>query len=61
MERLKFGIAAPAESKIHSTTPSSGLGVCLRKDEVAVGFDGGVVIIKLGRDEPTSGMDSSGK
>ncbi|EPQ58853.1 coatomer protein [Gloeophyllum trabeum ATCC 11539] len=37
--------------------------VSLRKDanEVAVGFDEGVVIIKLGRDEPTFSMDPSGK
>jgi coatomer subunit beta' len=37
--------------------------VALRKDanEVAAGFDEGVVIIKLGRDEPTFSMDSSGK
>ncbi|KAF8955022.1 coatomer WD associated region-domain-containing protein, partial [Flammula alnicola] len=37
--------------------------VALRKDanEVAVGFDEGVVIIKLGRDEPTLSMDPSGK
>ncbi len=35
----------------------------LRKDanEVAIGFDEGVVIIKLGRDEPTFSMDPSGK
>ncbi|KAF8886974.1 coatomer protein [Infundibulicybe gibba] len=35
----------------------------LRKDanEVAVGFDEGVVVIKLGRDEPTFSMDPSGK
>ncbi|KAF8804307.1 hypothetical protein BYT27DRAFT_7194481, partial [Phlegmacium glaucopus] len=33
--------------------------VALRKDanEVAVGFDEGVVVIKLGRDEPTFSMD----
>ncbi|KAI4527169.1 Coatomer, beta' subunit [Schizophyllum commune Loenen D] len=37
--------------------------VALRKDanEVAVGFDEGVVIVKLGRDEPTLSMDPSGK
>ncbi|TFK47007.1 coatomer beta [Heliocybe sulcata] len=37
--------------------------VALRKDanEVAVGFDEGAVIIKLGRDEPTFSMDPSGK
>ncbi|KIJ98527.1 hypothetical protein K443DRAFT_207234 [Laccaria amethystina LaAM-08-1] len=37
--------------------------VSLRKDanEVAVGFDEGVVVIKLGRDEPTFSMDPSGK
>ncbi|KAF9477857.1 coatomer protein [Pholiota conissans] len=37
--------------------------VSLRKDanEVAVGFDDGVVVIKLGRDEPTLSMDPSGK
>ena len=37
--------------------------VALRKDanEVAVGFDEGVVIVKLGRDEPTFSMDPSGK
>ncbi len=37
--------------------------VALRKDanEVAVGFDEGVVVIKLGRDEPTLSMDPSGK
>jgi len=37
--------------------------VALRKDanEVAVGFDEGVVIIKRGRDKPTFSMDSSGK
>ncbi|KAF9463704.1 coatomer protein [Collybia nuda] len=35
----------------------------LRKDanEVAIGFDEGVVVIKLGRDEPTFSMDPSGK
>jgi len=37
--------------------------VALRKDanEVGVGFDEGVVAIKLGRDEPTFSMDPSGK
>ncbi|KIM41967.1 hypothetical protein M413DRAFT_27504 [Hebeloma cylindrosporum] len=37
--------------------------VSLRRDanEVAVGFDEGVVVIKLGRDEPTFSMDPSGK
>ncbi|KAH9482103.1 Coatomer subunit beta' [Psilocybe cubensis] len=37
--------------------------VALRKDanEVAVGFDDGVVVISLGRDEPTFSMDTSGK
>ncbi|KAF8814154.1 hypothetical protein BYT27DRAFT_7266764 [Phlegmacium glaucopus] len=37
--------------------------VALRKDanEVAVGFDEGVVVIKLGRDEPTFSMDPTGK
>ncbi|KAF7432578.1 hypothetical protein PC9H_004520 [Pleurotus ostreatus] len=37
--------------------------VSLRKsaNEVAVGFDEGVVIVKLGRDEPTFSMDHSGK
>ncbi|KAF8814145.1 hypothetical protein BYT27DRAFT_6340070 [Phlegmacium glaucopus] len=36
--------------------------VALRKDanEVAVGFDEGVVVIKLGRDEPTFSMDRPG-
>ncbi|GLB34322.1 putative the coatomer is a cytosolic protein complex that binds to dilysine motifs and reversibly associates with Golgi non- clathrin-coated vesicles, which further mediate biosynthetic protein transport from the ER, via the Golgi up to the trans Golgi network [Lyophyllum shimeji] len=37
--------------------------MALRRDanEVAVGFDEGVVVIKLGRDEPTFSMDPSGK
>ena len=37
--------------------------VALRRDanEVAVGFDEGVVVIKLGRDEPIFSMDPSGK
>ncbi|KAK2463732.1 hypothetical protein APHAL10511_004225 [Amanita phalloides] len=37
--------------------------IALRKDanEVAVGFDDGVVAIKLGRDEPTFSIDPSGK
>lgn len=37
--------------------------VALRRDanEVAVGYDEGIVVIKLGRDEPTYSMDSSGK
>ncbi|EEB88447.1 hypothetical protein MPER_13715, partial [Moniliophthora perniciosa FA553] len=37
--------------------------VALRKDanEVALGYDEGVVVIKLGRDEPTFSMDPSGK
>ncbi|EAU82527.2 coatomer beta' subunit [Coprinopsis cinerea okayama7 len=37
--------------------------VALRKgaNEIAVGFDEGVVIVKLGRDEPTYSMDPSGK
>ncbi|KIM61439.1 hypothetical protein SCLCIDRAFT_121865 [Scleroderma citrinum Foug A] len=37
--------------------------VALRRDanEVAVGFDEGIVVIKLGRDEPTYSMDPSGK
>ncbi|KDQ63948.1 hypothetical protein JAAARDRAFT_27621 [Jaapia argillacea MUCL 33604] len=37
--------------------------VALRKDanEVAVGFDDGAVIVKLGRDEPTYSMDPAGK
>ncbi|KAF9034097.1 coatomer protein [Panaeolus papilionaceus] len=37
--------------------------VGLRKssNEVAIGFDEGVVVIKLGRDEPTFSMDPSGK
>ncbi|KAF8642799.1 hypothetical protein AX16_009432 [Volvariella volvacea WC 439] len=35
----------------------------LRKDanEVAIGFDEGLVVLKLGRDEPTFSMDPSGK
>ncbi|KAK7053051.1 Coatomer subunit beta' [Paramarasmius palmivorus] len=37
--------------------------IALRKDanEVAIGYDEGVVVIKLGRDEPTFSMDPSGK
>ena len=37
--------------------------VALRRDanEVAVGFDEGVVVVKLGRDEPVFSMDPSGK
>ncbi|KAF8888138.1 coatomer protein [Gymnopilus junonius] len=37
--------------------------IALRKDsnEVALGFDEGVVVLKLGRDEPTFSMDPSGK
>ncbi|OSX59589.1 hypothetical protein POSPLADRAFT_1067270 [Postia placenta MAD-698-R-SB12] len=37
--------------------------VALRKssNEVAVGYDEGVVVVKLGRDEPTYSMDPSGK
>ncbi|KAF9535194.1 coatomer protein [Crepidotus variabilis] len=37
--------------------------VALRKDanEVGVGFDEGVVVLKLGRDEPTFSMDPAGK
>ncbi|KAL0568744.1 Coatomer subunit beta' [Marasmius crinis-equi] len=37
--------------------------ISLRKDanEVALGYDEGVVVIKLGRDEPTFSMDTSGK
>ncbi|KAF9260701.1 coatomer protein [Marasmius fiardii PR-910] len=37
--------------------------VALRKDanEVALGYDEGIVVIKLGRDEPTFSMDPSGK
>ncbi|KAK0443982.1 coatomer protein [Desarmillaria tabescens] len=37
--------------------------IALRKDanEIAVGFDEGAVVIKLGRDEPTFSMDPSGK
>ncbi|KAF7356710.1 Coatomer subunit beta' [Mycena venus] len=37
--------------------------IALRKDanDVAFGFDEGVVVIKLGRDEPTFSMDPSGK
>ncbi|KNZ72668.1 Coatomer subunit beta', partial [Termitomyces sp. J132] len=37
--------------------------IALRKDanEVAFGFDEGVVVIKLGRDEPTFSLDPSGK
>ncbi|KAI6146437.1 coatomer WD associated region-domain-containing protein [Pisolithus tinctorius] len=37
--------------------------VALRKDanEIAVGYDEGIVVIKLGRDEPTYSMDPSGK
>ncbi|KAF8165977.1 coatomer protein [Crassisporium funariophilum] len=37
--------------------------VSLRRsaNEVAVGFDEGVVVLKLGRDEPTFSMDPSGK
>ncbi|KAG8219095.1 coatomer WD associated region-domain-containing protein [Butyriboletus roseoflavus] len=37
--------------------------VSLRRDanEVAVGFDEGIVVIKLGRDEPTFSMDPTGK
>jgi coatomer subunit beta' len=32
-----------------------------KANEVAVGFDEGIVVIKLGRDEPTFSMDPSGK
>ncbi|KAJ7281800.1 coatomer protein [Mycena rebaudengoi] len=37
--------------------------IALRKDanDVAFGFDEGVVVVKLGRDEPTFSMDPSGK
>ncbi|KAF7798395.1 hypothetical protein EIP86_009616 [Pleurotus ostreatoroseus] len=37
--------------------------VALRKsvNEIAVGYDEGVVVVKLGRDEPTFSMDPSGK
>ncbi|TFK63457.1 coatomer protein [Pluteus cervinus] len=37
--------------------------ISLRRDanEVALGFDEGVVVLKLGRDEPTFSMDLSGK
>ncbi|KAF8121048.1 coatomer WD associated region-domain-containing protein [Boletus edulis] len=37
--------------------------VALRRDanEVAIGFDEGIVVIKLGRDEPTFSMDPAGK
>jgi coatomer subunit beta' len=37
--------------------------ISVRKDanEIAVGFDEGVVVVKLGRDEPTFTMDPSGK
>ncbi|KAJ8083114.1 Coatomer subunit beta' [Marasmius tenuissimus] len=37
--------------------------IALRKDanEIALGYDEGVVVIKLGRDEPTFSMDPSGK
>jgi len=37
--------------------------VALRRDanEVAVGFDEGIVVVKLGRDEPVFSMDPSGK
>ncbi|KAI0076912.1 coatomer beta [Panus rudis PR-1116 ss-1] len=37
--------------------------IALRKDvnEVAIGYDEGVVVVKLGRDEPTYSMDPSGK
>jgi len=37
--------------------------VALRRDanEVAVGFDEGVVVVNLGRDEPSFSMDSAGK
>ncbi|KAJ3570475.1 hypothetical protein NP233_g4378 [Leucocoprinus birnbaumii] len=37
------------------------LALCKDTNEVAVGFDKGVVAIKLGRDEPTFSMDPSGK
>jgi coatomer subunit beta' len=37
--------------------------ISVRKDanEVAVGYDEGIVVVKLGRDEPTFSMDPSGK
>lgn len=37
--------------------------IALRKtaNEVAIGYDEGVVVVKLGRDEPSFSMDSSGK
>ncbi|KAF8121004.1 hypothetical protein EV363DRAFT_1143837, partial [Boletus edulis] len=37
--------------------------VALRRgaNEVAIGFDEGIVVIKLGRDEPAFSMDPAGK
>lgn len=37
------------------------IGVRKDANEIAVGFDEGAVVIKLGRDEPTSSIDPSGK
>ena len=51
--------------RTHSTTRSNARGawyVVLQREvnEVEVGFDDGVVVLKLGRDEPSYSMDPSG-
>ncbi|EIE20843.1 coatomer protein complex, beta prime [Coccomyxa subellipsoidea C-169] len=37
------------------------LGACKGSNHVALGFDEGTVLIKIGREEPVASMDSSGK
>jgi coatomer subunit beta' len=38
-----------------------GASAAMGSNEVAIGFDEGLVVLKLGRDEPSYSMDSSGK
>ena len=61
--------STPAAPKISAPTTSASGGVCLfdafekttNSEGVAMGFDDGAVVVKMGREEPAVSMDGSGK
>ena len=61
--------STPAAPKISAPSTSASGGVCLfdafekttNSEGVAMGFDDGAVVVKMGREEPAVSMDGSGK
>lgn len=56
---LEFGLERAWCGSVERGAVGEGVGT--GSNDVAVGFDEGVVVLKLGRDEPTFSMDASGK